>query len=312
MYVSHSRHVRAAIAAAALITASTAVVGLGASAVADADPAAVATVGPMPVRYLEPDDLFGSLQFPKLPGVDAGSAEQAGENSADAVAAPATPVSAAGFVSDVVETVAAVTTSAEAAPAEPAPAEPEPAPAPAPAPPPPAVTPEDLASIVPGISPEKIAQYIAPLNDAMIRGGIDNPVRKAAFLAQLAVESDSFRTFEEYASGRAYEGRADLGNTQPGDGERYKGRGAIQVTGRHNYEKLSQATGIDFVNNPEWLSAPEHAFTTAVWYWNSRNLNQVADTSGIVRVSELVNGGHNALSRRIADFQRGLDVLLRP
>ncbi|MFI6430567.1 glycoside hydrolase family 19 protein [Rhodococcus oryzae] len=205
--------------------------------------------------------------------------------------------------------------AAKPAPADPAPAEPAAAVEPAPQPPAPApagVTPDELARIVPGMPAEKIAEYVAPLNAAMERGGIDNPVRQAAFIAQLAVESDSFRTFEEYASGGAYEGRADLGNTQAGDGERYKGRGAIQITGRHNYESLSQFTGIDFVAHPELVEAPENAFTTAVWYWQSRDLNQVADSAGIVRVSELVNGGHHALERRVADFQRGLDVLIRP
>ncbi|NLG54047.1 MAG: hypothetical protein GX542_00095, partial [Rhodococcus sp.] len=128
---------------------------------------------------------------------------------------------------------------------------------------------------------------------------------------QLVVESDSFRTFEEYASGRAYEGRADLGNTQPGDGERYKGRGAIQVTGRHNYSQVSEAIGVDFVANPELIAAPEYAFATAVWYWTSRNLNATADSANIVRVSELVNGGHHGLAERLASFQRGLDVFHR-
>ncbi|MFC4604138.1 glycoside hydrolase family 19 protein [Rhodococcus kronopolitis] len=194
---------------------------------------------------------------------------------------------------------------------EAAPASAEPAPEAVPAPPA-AVTPDELARIVPGMPAEKIAAYVEPLNAAMARGGIDNPVRQAAFIAQLAVESDGFRTFEEYASGRAYEGRADLGNIQAGDGERYKGRGAIQITGRHNYEQVSQYTGVDFVAQPELLQAPENAFTTAAWYWTSRNLNQVADTAGIVRVSELVNGGHHALERRVQDFQRGLDVLLHP
>ncbi|TQF69170.1 hypothetical protein FK531_10415 [Rhodococcus spelaei] len=191
--------------------------------------------------------------------------------------------------------------------AAPAPAEPAP-PAPAPA----EVTPDELARIVPRMPTEKVAEYVAPLNEAMARGGIDTPVRQAAFIAQLAVESDSFRTFQEYASGSDYEGRADLGNTQAGDGERYKGRGAIQITGRHNYESVSQYTGIDFVAHPELLEAPENAFTTAAWYWTSRNLNQVADSAGIVRVSEVVNGGHNALAQRVADFQRGLDVLIHP
>lgn len=69
---------------------------------------------------------------------------------------------------------------------------------------------------------------------------------------------------------------------------------------------------MDFVAHPELLAAPENAFTTAAWYWTSRDLNNVADTAGIVRVSELVNGGHHALTRRIADFERGLNVLLAP
>lgn len=182
-----------------------------------------------------------------------------------------------------------------------------------PAPPsPPVVTSDELARIVPKMPADKITEYLAPLNQAMVGGGIDTPVRQAAFIAQLAVESDSFRTFEEYASGRAYEGRSDLGNTEAGDGERYKGRGAIQVTGRHNYESVSRYTGVDFVSHPEWVAAPENAFTTAVWYWTSRNLNQAADSAGIVRVSELVNGGHHALAERVAGFQRGLDVLLHP
>ncbi|WP_068162009.1 glycoside hydrolase family 19 protein [Rhodococcus phenolicus] len=273
MSVSSSRRLRAAVAAAALITtATTAAVAAGTSS-AGADP-----VPSAPTRFQEPGNLLAALDFQSL-----STGQWAGVDN-PAAGEPTTSPDAAEVAA-------------------------EPAPAP---PPPPAVTPDELRRIVPGIQPEKIDQYIAPLNDAMTHGGIDTPVRQAAFIAQLAVESDSFRTFEEYASGRAYEGRADLGNTQPGDGVRYKGRGAIQITGRHNYEKLSQETGVDFVGNPELLAAPENAFSAAAWYWTSRNLNQVAETTGIVRVSELVNGGHNALTRRIDDFQRGLDVLLQP
>ncbi|MFD6896058.1 glycoside hydrolase family 19 protein [Rhodococcus sp. NPDC060086] len=282
MSISHSRHIRVAIAAAALISAATtAVVGTSdahARTAAHAD--AVASVF---TRYKEPGSLLMALELPGLPSEAWTDAE--------------------GF---------ALSASVESPDAPVGTPEPAPAAAPDPEPAPPAVTPDDLRHIVPGIPAEKIEQYIAPLNAAMTHNGIDNPVRQAAFIAQLAVESDSFRTFEEYASGRAYEGRADLGNTHPGDGERYKGRGAIQITGRHNYEKLSQHTGVDFVAHPELLAAPENAFTTAAWYWTSRDLNNVADTVGIVRVSELVNGGHHALSRRIADFERGLNVLLAP
>lgn len=153
-------------------------------------------------------------------------------------------------------------------------------------------------------------QYAGNVNEAMAKAGISNPVQQAAFIAQITVESASFATFEEYASGAAYEGRADLGNTQPGDGQRFKGRGAIQVTGRHNYESVSQALGVDFVNNPELMEQPQHAFDTAAWYWQSRNLNAVADTAGIEQVSRVVNGGTNGLPHRIDVFNRALDALL--
>lgn len=186
---------------------------------------------------------------------------------------------------------------------------PEPAlPAPPPPPPPASVTLDELVNIVPQVAPDRLAQYVAPLNEALAKAAIDTPLRKAAFIAQLVVESDSFRTFEEYASGRAYEGRADLGNFAPGDGERYKGRGAIQVTGRHNYQSVSDYLGIDFVAHPELMATPENAFETAAWYWQSRNLNAVSDSGSIERVSRIVNGGTHGLPQRIDSFQRALSV----
>lgn len=191
-------------------------------------------------------------------------------------------------------------------------AEPAPPPPPPPPPAPLAVTADELKAIVPAAPIDRLDSIVAPLNEAMAANGIDNPVRQSAFISQLAVESDQFRTFEEYASGSDYEGRSDLGNVQPGDGERFKGRGAIQVTGRANYEQLSAATGIDFVANPELVADPTHAIESAVWYWNSRNLNAVADQAGIVRVSEVVNGGHNALQQRVDNFTRGLGILGQP
>ncbi|WP_305095055.1 glycoside hydrolase family 19 protein [Prescottella sp. R16] len=187
----------------------------------------------------------------------------------------------------------------------PAPVEPPPAPAPNPA----SVTLDELVQIVPQVSPDRLAQYVQPLNDALAKAAIDTPLRKAAFIAQLVVESDSFRTFEEYASGRAYEGRADLGNVAPGDGERYKGRGAIQVTGRHNYQSVSDYLGVDFVAHPELMATPENAFETAAWYWQSRNLNAVSDSGSIEKVSRIVNGGTHGLLKRIDSFQRALGVL---
>lgn len=82
---------------------------------------------------------------------------------------------------------------------------------------------------------------------------------KAYVLATAHHESDYWRALEEYASGSAYEGRTDLGNTKPGDGKRFKGRGLVMITGRSNYSDWSSRLGVDFVNNPEWVSDLEYA-----------------------------------------------------
>lgn len=79
----------------------------------------------------------------------------------------------------------------------------------------------------------------------------DGDDRKLAYiLASAFHECDRFRTMEEYASGEAYEGRRDLGNTQPGDGRKFKGRGYVQLTGRRNYQDWSNRTGLNLVANP--------------------------------------------------------------
>lgn len=171
------------------------------------------------------------------------------------------------------------------------------------------VTPDQLQKIVPGLSAQRAAEVAPHLNRAMAEAGIDNPQRKAAFIAQLAHESGGFKHMEEIASGRAYEGRRDLGNTQPGDGERFKGRGFIQVTGRANYAAASKALGEDFVKHPERAGTLENAARIAAWYWNSRGLNEKADRGNFDGITKAINGGYNGKADRDRYYARALDAL---
>ncbi|MFZ9839994.1 MAG: glycoside hydrolase family 19 protein [Opitutaceae bacterium] len=171
------------------------------------------------------------------------------------------------------------------------------------------VTPQQIQQIVPGISAAKAAEVAPHLNRAMAEGGMDNPARKAAFIAQVAHESGGFRYNEEIASGRAYEGRSDLGNTQPGDGERFKGRGYIQLTGRANYAAAGKALGLDLVNQPELAARPENAARVAAWYWNSRGLNSLADRGDFDGITRRINGGYNGKADRDQYHARAQGVL---
>lgn len=138
---------------------------------------------------------------------------------------------------------------------------------------------------------------------------VNTYLRVCHFLAQCAHESDSFKTLEEYASGLAYEGRKDLGNTQPGDGRRYKGRGIIQLTGRANYREYGKALGVDLENSPELASDPEVSVRTALEYWKRKKLNLYADQDDIVTITKRINGGTNGLDDRKNYLARAKKVL---
>ena len=129
-------------------------------------------------------------------------------------------------------------------------------------------------------------------------GILDNPLRLIHFLAQLAHESGNFKYMEEIASGAAHEGRKDLGNTQTGDGKRYKGRGPIQLTGRANYRKYGQSLGIDFENNPEIVAIPSVGLLVACKFWSDNDLNVVADRDDVTTITRRINGGLNGFEDR--------------
>ena len=137
--------------------------------------------------------------------------------------------------------------------------------------------------------------------------GIDTPLRRAHFLAQIGHESGELRFTAEIASGEAYEGRRDLGNTEPGDGPRFKGRGLIQLTGRANYRAFGEALGMDFLtgDNPQRLATdPALAVEVACWFWRTRGLNTFADRDDAEGATRRINGGLNGLGDRLRQLTR--------
>jgi putative chitinase len=143
-----------------------------------------------------------------------------------------------------------------------------------------------------------------------------NVNRIAMWCAQIGHESGGLYYTEEIASGAAYEGRGDLGNTQPGDGVRFKGRSWIQITGRSNYTRLSQwafSKGLVpsptfFVDNPAELANDQYAGLGAAWYWvvARPDINALSDAQDLVTVTQRINGGQNGIDDRRARYNRAL------
>lgn len=166
------------------------------------------------------------------------------------------------------------------------------------------MTAELLQKCMPFATKENCQKFVSPLSGAMLEYEIKTARRQAAFLAQIAHESGSLRYVEEIASGEAYEGRKDLGNTKTGDGKRFKGRGLIQITGRSNYAELSKELHFDFIANPEALERPGAASYSAAWFWWSRHLNRLADIDAFEKITRKINGGINGLTDRLDHWER--------
>jgi len=161
----------------------------------------------------------------------------------------------------------------------------------------------------------RIDKFLTPLNAAMAEFKINTKLRQAAFLAQLAHESGEFRYVEELASGAAYDTgslAARLGNTPEadGDGQRYKGRGLIQITGHDNYAACGKALGIDLLANPDLLEDPDLACRSAAWFWESHGLNELADGDRFTMITRRINGGLNGQAQRQAYYVMAQQVLV--
>ncbi len=184
------------------------------------------------------------------------------------------------------------------------------------------VTAPYLKQIMPGLQQTTVDTFMPHLNNFMPMYEINNFMRQAAFLAQLAHESGSFRYMTELASGTAYEGRADLGNVHPGDGVKFKGRGLIQITGRNNYGVVSKVIFGDarLLDHPELLATPQYAVQSACWYWKDRGLNEIADQpddwsksvgkwpnlNRFQYITLRINGGLTHYDERLALYKRAL------
>jgi predicted chitinase len=156
---------------------------------------------------------------------------------------------------------------------------------------------------MPGLGRGQATADLIPMETAMAEFDIKSELRSAMWLAQVGHESGSLRYMEEIASGSAYEGRRDLGNTQPGDGVRFKGRGPIQLTGRSNYHAAGDALHLDLVGNPALAADPAVAFRMSAWWWFTHGLNPIADAGDVVAATRRINGGLNGLADRQRRYQ---------
>lgn len=177
-----------------------------------------------------------------------------------------------------------------------------------------------------GCPAERARLYVADFNAAMLAAECTTINRAAMWCAQIGHESAGLRYMEEIASGVAYEGRRDLGNTQVGDGKRFKGRGPIQLTGRANYGLFGKwcaarrmvPAADHFQREPHLVATSRWGFLAASWYWTDARpkLNALADAADLVGATRAINGGTNGLDDRRTRWERcrgiGADLLPDP
>lgn len=157
------------------------------------------------------------------------------------------------------------------------------------------VTREQMLAIMPNAG-RRIDTYLPIINGWAEHFHINTKRRMAHYLAQIAHESGELRYTRELASGKAYEGRKDLGNVHAGDGVKFKGRGLIQITGRTNYHNYSIFCGFDVENNPELLERPLGAVKSSMWIFEKFGCNELADADNLKAIRKKINGGYNGLS----------------
>jgi len=171
---------------------------------------------------------------------------------------------------------------------------------------------QDLARAT-GAFVNRAAKWLPAIESAMQEFDINTPARQAAFLAQIGHESGGlYWTAEIWGPTKAqlrYEGRADLGNIESGDGLKFKGRGLIQITGRANYKAVGEALNVDLLTHPEFLEERDLAARSAAWFWKQHGLNELADAGEFKRITQIINGGLNGYDQRLVLYQNAIRVL---
>lgn len=174
------------------------------------------------------------------------------------------------------------------------------------------MTPQQLAQST-GATLRLAIDYSPHVLAAMSEFEINTPARQAAFLAQIGHESGGMKWLSEIwgptPAQRRYEGRKDLGNTQPGDGSRFRGRGLIQTTGRANYVATGKALGLDLIADPTQLGKMPAAARSAAWFWKSRGLNELADAGRFELITRRINGGLNGYADRLQRYANAKKAL---
>lgn len=181
-------------------------------------------------------------------------------------------------------------------------------------------------------SPLGIDNVVSELNNTISSLGIGE-YRFPMFLAQVGEESQEFTHFSEnlnysasallslfpthfaslddatqYArqperiANRIYANRLGNGSEASGDGWRYRGRGAIQLTGKFNYQACAKFLNVDVVNSPDYLSILPGAIESAMWFWSMRNINKYADLQDVKTVTKLINGGILGIDQRETNY----------
>lgn len=155
-----------------------------------------------------------------------------------------------------------------------------------------------LEAAVPYIPYRRLELLLPNINSACEKFEINNPYRVAHFLTQLVVESNYFRIIQEPGTGKEYEGDESLGNTQPGDGRRFLGRGYLKILGRRRYQEYKDFSKIDVVAYPHFVTTPKVAMDIAGWIWRSKGLNKAADEDNLEAITKLLTGEYLILRER--------------